>query len=137
MASLVHMEPEKLSLDDLETVCEELCSVERKWYNIGLQLQVPLADLQIIESECKDDQRICLRRMIQKWLEAGNATWVTLCEVLKIVGDDMKLVDKLLEKYCGKTEGDDSSDQSSEDYHESSGLSVLKKVCIIILYLLP
>ena len=113
MASLVHMEPEKLSLDDLETVCEELHPVERLWYNIGLQLQVPLVDLQLIESEHKDDHSTCLKRMIKKWIEAGNANWETLCQVLKIVGDDMKLVNKLLVKYCGETESDDSSDPDS------------------------
>ena len=77
--------------------------------------------------------------MIKKWIEAGNANWETLCQELKIVGDDMKLVNKLLVKYCGETESDDSSDpdstSSEHSVHElSSGVSVLKKVCTAYFY---
>ena len=104
------MEQKKLDLGDLETLCEELHPVERRWHNIGLQLNVPVTDLQHIESEHKNDHSTCLRQMLKKWLESGNASWETLCDVLKFVGDDTKLADKLFEKYCGITEGvtDDS-----------------------------
>ena len=95
-------QPKKLDLDDLDTLCDELHSVRRSWYNIGLQLGVPVTDLQHIESKHKY-RSSCLRQMLKKWLEFGNsASWETLCEVLRLVGDDRKLVTNLLEKYCGK-----------------------------------
>ena len=92
-------EPKTLGPGDIRIVCEELSSVERKWYNLGLQLLVPVIDLQRIKYEYKNDHSTCLRQVLIKWLERGSATWEALCEVLKLLGDG-KLAANLLEMYC-------------------------------------
>ena len=92
-----------LSLTDLGVVLTELFLVRDKWYNIGLQLQVPVTELQRIESEHKNDQMTCLRQMLIKWLELGHANWSSLCNALQspiVLGEDAALVNTLIKKYC-------------------------------------
>ena len=91
--------PKTLGPGDIKLVCKELCSVERKWHNLGLQLLVPVIDLQRIGSEYKNDHSTCLRQVLIKWLERGSASWEALCEVLELLGEG-KLAAKLLEMYC-------------------------------------
>ena len=95
-----------LSLNDLGTILTELHPARSKWYNIGLQLLVPVPDLQRIESEYKNDHGTCLRQMLIKWLEMGTATWETLIEALQapIVqgNENTALAEDLQRKYCGK-----------------------------------
>ena len=95
-----------LGLNDLGTVLTEIHSVRAKWYNIGLQLSVPVADLQRIESEYKNDHGTCLRHMLIKWLEMGCATWKALIDALQspIVqgGENNALADTLSRRYCGE-----------------------------------
>ena len=97
-----------LSLNDLGTVLTELHSARAKWYNIGLQLLVPVADLQRIESEYKNDHSTCLRQMLIKWLEMGSANWGALIDALQapiVHGDKNKaLAETLRKKYCGEGE---------------------------------
>ena len=97
-----------LSVNDLSIVLTELHPARSKWYNIGLQLLVPVPDLQRIESEYKNDHGTCLRQMLIKWLEMETATWETLIEALKspiVQGDEnMALAANLQKKYCGKEE---------------------------------
>ena len=94
-----------LSLNDLGTVLTELHPVRSRWYNIGLQLLVPMTDLQRIESEYKNDHGTCLRQMLIKWLEMGTASWETLIKALQapiVQGDENKaLAENLQKKYCG------------------------------------
>ena len=94
-----------LSLNDLGTVLTELHPVRSKWYNIGLQLLVPVTDLQRIESEYKNDHGTCLRQMLIKWLEMGTASWETLIKALQapiVQGDEnTALAENLQRKYCG------------------------------------
>ena len=92
-----------LTLDDLGLILEEIFPVRDKWYNIGLQLQVPVKELQRIESEHKNDHTTCLRLMLIKWLELGCASWRSLCDALHspiVLGGNAALANTLMEKYC-------------------------------------
>jgi hypothetical protein len=50
-----------MNLEDLGIVLTELFGVKEKWFNIGLQLSVPVKDLQQIFSEHKNDHSTGLR----------------------------------------------------------------------------
>ena len=91
-----------LVLNDLAVVLDELHDVRKMWYEIGLRLQLPVEDLEIISSEHKNDQQ-SLRRVILLWLKSGTATWAKLCDALsnRTVGE-MTLADKLRGRYSGK-----------------------------------
>ena len=119
-----YQKPKELDLDDLETLCEELRSIKRRWYNIGVQLQVPVADLQRIESEYKNDHSTCLRQMLIKWLETGSANWGALIDALQapiVHGDENKaLAEVLLKKYCGEGEEQTQSKNKKRRISEST-----------------
>ena len=89
-----------LSLNDLPLVLEELHDVRKKWYEIGLQLSVPVEDLESVLSEHKNDQNFCLCRVLITWLKSGRANWPTMCSVLtnRTIGEKV-LAGELRKKY--------------------------------------
>ena len=119
-----YQQPKGLGLNDLETLCEELHPVKQRWYHIGLQLQVPVMDLLLIKSECKDST--CLRLVLRKWLMMGNASWEKLCAVLRLIGGDRRLADELLDKYIKKD--DDPPETEKVRVEIASELTKEKKV---------
>ena len=73
-----------LSTDDLSKVRGELFQVQVKWYDIGLDLGLPVNTLETIRQECQDLGE-CLRKMILEWLKAVDLqpTWRKLVDVLQ------------------------------------------------------
>ena len=101
-----------LTLDDLRLVLTELLPIRDRWYNIGLQLLVPVTELRKIELEYKTDHTTCLRKMLIKWLESGHANWRSLCDALHsplVLGEDAALVNTLMKKYCEAGEKEPSA----------------------------
>ena len=75
------MDPE-LTVNDLRHVHEAVHPARTSWYDIGLQLQVPVDVLDSIEQENGND-RDRLRNMLKTWLKRGGATWGALSDALK------------------------------------------------------
>ena len=72
-----------LTVADLKDALEEVYDARSKWYNIGLQLELPLGTLDAIESECKSSLDYGCRKMLQRWLETGEIrTWRALADAL-------------------------------------------------------
>ena len=93
-----------MNLEDLGIVLTELFVVKEKWFNIGLQLSVPVKDLQWIFSEHKNDHSTGLRLMLVKWLEMGEASWKSLSKALSSqIVEESALAKKLQQKYCTST----------------------------------
>ena len=93
----------KLGKDDLRSVLNELLLIKEKWYNLGLELDVPVEELEKIESGSSNDQTTCLRKMLTKCLESGQADWRLLCEALRrplVLGEGAGLARALMKKYC-------------------------------------
>ena len=116
-----------LTIEDLAALLNELYPVRGRWYNLGLQLQLSVADLQRIESEYKHDHGTCLRQMLIKWLETGKASWESLCEALQcpiVLGGDenQALVTKLKEKYCPTESGEPKTKKRKPNVTVSTGL---------------
>ena len=81
---------------------EELIGVSHKWYDIGLQLNLPVGTLEKIKEQYSDPQSR-LREVLKTWLVTINPypTWRTLVMVLKrqAVGEH-SLADELKDKHC-------------------------------------
>ena len=93
-----------MNLEDLGPALTELFAVREKWFNIGLQLSVPVKELQKIFSEHKNDHSTGLRMMLIKWLEMGEASWKALCGALSSqIVEESALAKKLQQKYCSRT----------------------------------
>ena len=91
----------KLTLDDLGCVLEEVLDVAAQWYNLGLKLKVRTGRLNSIRTEFNtpEDQ---LREMLNAWLTTGdNPSWKTVIDALgsKMVGAS-QLAATLETKYC-------------------------------------
>ena len=72
----------ELFVNDLCHVHVAVHSARTSWYNIGLQLGVPVDTLDSIGQE-KGDSGDYLRNMLKKWLKRGGATWKALSDALK------------------------------------------------------
>ena len=69
-------------MNDLRHAHEAVYPARTGWYNIGLQLQVPVDTLDSIERE-KGDDGDHLRNVLKSWLKQGGATWGALSDALK------------------------------------------------------
>ena len=116
-----------LTLSDLGAVLTELYCVRDKWYNIGLQLNVPVAELQRIESEHKGNYTTCLRQMLIKWLESGQANWKSLCDALHNPIVLAALANTLMKKYCEGGEKEPST--KKRKLSEAASAATTKVLC--------
>ena len=72
----------ELTVSDLFSVHEAVHLARSSWYNIGLQLGVPVDTLDSIERERGDDGDH-LRNAMKWWLKRGTPTWGALSHALK------------------------------------------------------
>ena len=74
--------------------------VRSKWYGVGLQLSVPVSDLNSIRSQFSDP-RECLCEMLQLWLKRQGASWTDIFGALRSqsVGEEQLGVELLQEKF--------------------------------------
>ncbi len=74
-----------LSIQDFRAVRKELWEIRRKWKNIGIELDLPIMELDNIRDQHKDDFDACLEEMVKKWLNRMDLkpTWEALIGALK------------------------------------------------------
>ena len=82
----------------------ELFSVRDKWYDIGLELNIPFQMLNVIEKDNPNNCSSCLRKMLMEWLSSSSPdpSWSGLVEALSSepVGEK-RLAREIHCKYCG------------------------------------
>ena len=91
----------RLTLNDLGQVLEEVVDVSAHWYPLGLQLQVRASALDSIRIQYQNP-RDQLLEMLKTWLiTSDNSTWKTLTDALRSrsVGAS-QLASVLKTKYC-------------------------------------
>ena len=72
-----------MKVDDLSSILDELYDVSPKWYSIGLQLRLPISDLDAISKE-NQHPRDCLLEVIHIWLKrSAKPTWKDLVDALE------------------------------------------------------
>ena len=70
-----------------------------EWYELGLQLGVEDAELEVIEKSNRGDFKACRRNMFRAWLRiTPNPSYQQLVEALVAVGE-AKAADFLCKKY--------------------------------------
>ena len=111
----------KLTLDDLGQVIEEVLDVSAQWYHLGLQLKVRTGTLDRIRTQFSDP-RDQLLEMVKTWLTTSdNTSWRTLMDALRSrsVGAS-QLASILKTKYCLGEETEIDSGPSTSDIHPES-----------------
>ena len=74
--------PGELGIMDLGTVFTEACDASSNWYEMGLELKVPVSELDNIDGT-KLDGRTSLRRMLNYWLKnSPSPSWKSLADAM-------------------------------------------------------
>ena len=91
----------KLTLDDLGRVLDEVLDVSAHWYPLGLQLQVRISTLDGIRIQFQNP-RDQLLEMLKSWLTSSdNTSWKTLSDALRSRSVAASQLAGVLEtKYC-------------------------------------
>ena len=78
-----------LCLDDLKWLVEELYPVQSKWYELGLQLEIPPGSLDVIKKD-NAETSAAFREMLKQWVNGKEASLEKLSGALqtKSVGQD-------------------------------------------------
>ena len=74
----------ELCIDDLPDVRREVFKVRTKWYDVGLELRVPVHTLDSIRLQFTDPAD-CLRETLKEWLKGiePKPTWGALVDALR------------------------------------------------------
>ena len=117
----------------------EIFSVRDKWYDIGVELNIPYTTLNVIEKDCPNNCADCLRKMLVAWLSSDSPppSWSALVEALSSepVGEK-RLAGEIQTKYCATQE--ESVDQA--EGNQSAGdpcVTCITQCHIIIQYNTP
>ena len=91
----------RLTLDDLGQVMEEVLDVSAQWYHLGVQLKVRTGTLDNIQAQFPDPKRQLLE-MLKTWLTTSdNTSWKTLTDALRSRSVGASQLASVLEsKYC-------------------------------------
>ena len=92
-----------LSINDLCEIQSELHEVRDKWYHLGVQLKVPVSDLNAIRIQYRNDPEDCLLHMLTRWLSITipSPTWQTVIDALCSAPIKRLLVaEQIRKKYC-------------------------------------
>ena len=92
-----------LSINDLCEIQSELHEVRDKWYHLGVQLKVPVSDLNAIRIQYRNDPEDCLLDMLTRWLSITipSPTWQTVIDALCSAPIKRLLVaEQIRKKYC-------------------------------------
>ena len=74
----------RLTTDDIKEVLDKVWKARNKWYNIGIQLEVNVNDLDSIKQSCNNYPGECFREMLITWLRQtpDGASWKSLISAL-------------------------------------------------------
>lgn len=114
-----------LTQDDLKTVVNELYSASDDWYPLGIQLNVELSELNMIETQHAYRHKKCLIAMLSIWLNKTDhypPTWQRLVDALssRSVGQQ-GIAEKIKKTYCTEDKDEDITQKSVSV--ESDGLT--------------
>ena len=113
---IINFSGNKLTLNDLDPVLEEVLEVSAQWYHLGLQLKVRTGNLDSIQAQFSDPKRQLLE-MLKTWLTTSdNTSRRALTDALRSrsVGAS-QLASELERKYCLVEENEVNSGTFASD----------------------
>ena len=89
--------PTPLTVKEIQNELREMTAA--KWYQLGIQLEIPPVTLSTIESDHRYDTGRCLTEVINRWLRnAPECSWAKLAKAVEAMGDYAALAYKLRQK---------------------------------------
>ena len=64
-----------------------------RWEEIGTELNIPSADIKIIERNKRGNVNLCTLDLIHHWLHNDEATWEKLAQALENLNENMTAAD--------------------------------------------
>lgn len=95
--------PERPERPELDELVEELHEVKTKWFNIGIQLKVPVYKLKEIETNTNNNVERAFCEMIVEWLKSKTRepTWADIVKALRSRSvDEQRLAENLERRFC-------------------------------------
>ena len=97
---ILNLTGNKLTLDDLGQVMEEVLDVSAQWYHLGLQLKLRAGTLDRIRALFSDPKHQLLE-VLKTWLTTSeNTHWKTLIDALRSRAVGASQLADVLEKKC-------------------------------------
>ena len=85
-----------LTVKDIQNELKEMTA---EWYQLGVQLEIPPATLNTIESDHRHDARRCMTEVIIRWLQnAPQCSWAKLAKAVEEMGGCAALAERLRQK---------------------------------------
>ena len=70
-----------------------------KWYQLGMQLEIPPVTLSTIESDHPRDAQRCMTEVVNRWLRnAPECSWAKLAQAVEAMDGYAVLAEKLKQK---------------------------------------
>ena len=70
-----------------------------KWYQLGMQLEIPPATLSTIEHDHPHDAQRCMTEVVNRWLRnAPECSWAKLAQAVEAMDGYAVLAEKLKQK---------------------------------------
>ena len=89
--------PTPLTVKEIQNELREMTAA--KWYQLGVQLEIPPTTLNTIESDHSHDAQCCMTEVINMWLQnAPECSWEKLAEAVEAMGDYAALAYGLRQK---------------------------------------
>ena len=93
-----------LRIGDPKTVRAAIWDARAKWYNLGIELDIPVGTLDAIKLANFHQPDDCVTAMIKEWLQSPaelKCTWKALVEAIKSpIVDNPSLALEIEKKYC-------------------------------------
>ena len=86
-----------LRLKEIQNELNEIAAAE--WYQLGIQLEIPVATLRTIEHDHPRDAQRCMTEILNWWLQnTPECSWEKLTEAVEAMGRYRTLVERLRKK---------------------------------------
>ena len=86
-----------LTVKDIQDELKEMTAA--KWYQLGVQLEIPPATLSTIQCDHPYNAQGCLTEVINRWLlNTPECLWAKLAQAVEAMGDYAALAERLRQK---------------------------------------
>ena len=86
-----------LTVKEIQNELSEMAAAN--WYQLGMQLEIPPAELRTIECNNPHDAQRCMTEVLNRWLRnAPECSWAKLAQAVETMGGYAVLAEKLRKK---------------------------------------
>ena len=86
-----------LTVKEIQNELSEMAAAN--WYQLGMQLEIPPAELRTVECNYPHDAQRCMTEVLNRWLRnAPECSWAKLAQAVEAMGGYAVLAEKLKQR---------------------------------------